>query len=318
MKVEHLRIIDEALWQAARTRQGTLVSKGTDVPVWDRRRPRTLFSGLMKCGCCGSGFAKVSKDSFGCSAARNKGAAICSNMRVIKQKVLEEAVLNALAHQLMDPEAVEVFCKEYAAERNRLAKKADAGRAELETELAQVKRDHAKLVDAILAGIPADQVKEKMLGLDARRKELEARLSATDRPDPLRFHPGMAQTYRARVAALIRGLGEAEEMELAKEAIRGLIDAIVLTPPEDGGPGLSLDLHGALAGLLRLASGLPVGAGGAAGAGIQKAPRGAGLGGSSSVGSGGADWQAFDTAGELVLVAGAGNRRWLPAPFCLV
>jgi site-specific DNA recombinase len=72
-EVPDLRIIDDDLWEKVRARQGALKSKGTDVPVWDRRRPRTLFSGMMTCGCCGSGFSKISKDSFGCSAARNKG-----------------------------------------------------------------------------------------------------------------------------------------------------------------------------------------------------------------------------------------------------
>ncbi|MEO3480311.1 recombinase family protein [Phaeobacter sp. CAU 1743] len=76
--VPELRIIEGTLWEAVKSRQGALKSKGTGIPVWDRRRPRTLFSGLMECGCCGSGFSKVQKDSFGCSAARNKGRAICT------------------------------------------------------------------------------------------------------------------------------------------------------------------------------------------------------------------------------------------------
>jgi len=32
--VPHLRIIDDALWQSVRRRQGELVSKETDVPIW--------------------------------------------------------------------------------------------------------------------------------------------------------------------------------------------------------------------------------------------------------------------------------------------
>lgn len=79
--VPGLRIIDDALWQAVRDRQGGLKVKGTDSEVWDRRRPKFLFSGLMECGCRGSGFSKISKEYFGCSAARKKGPAVCTNMR---------------------------------------------------------------------------------------------------------------------------------------------------------------------------------------------------------------------------------------------
>lgn len=169
-EVPYLRIVDDVLWDKVRARQGALKSKGTGVPVWDRRRPRTLFSGLMECGCCGSGFSKVQKDSFGCSAARNKGQAICTNKRLIKQTELETRVLDALANHLMDAEAVSAFCEAYTAERNRLAATTTNNRAGIEKELVTTKRDHAKLVDAIIAGVPADQVKDKMIALDARRK----------------------------------------------------------------------------------------------------------------------------------------------------
>lgn len=303
--VPDLRIIDDALWQKVRTRQGSLKSKDTDIPVWDRRRPRTLFSGLMECGCCGAGFSKVSKDSFGCSAARNKGKAICTNMVTIKQTDLEARVLDALAHHLMDPEAVTAFCEAYTAERNRLAAAATSTRTTMEKELATTKRDHGKLVDAIIAGVPADQVKDKMIALDARRKELEAQIDQTDAaPAPVRLHPKMSETYRERVAALIRGLAEGEGMEEAREAIRGLIEKIVLSPRADGS-GLTVDLHGALASLLLLATGAPV----------QRVARMA-AGGRNDKSSAGSELQGIDIVDQSVLVAGASNRRQLPAPVC--
>ncbi|KRW93060.1 recombinase family protein [Paracoccus sp. MKU1] len=256
-EVPELRILEDGLWEAARHRQGAMKSKNTDIPVWDRRRPRFLFSGLMKCGRCGSGFSKVSKDSFGCSAARQKGPAVCTNMTVIRREDLEGAVLNALEHHLMDPGVVQIFCEEYAAERNRLQAEAGAGRAALEKELRQVTGDHKKLVDAIVAGVPAEQVKDRMIALDARRKDLERQLSASPAPDPVRFHPSMAKTYRTRVGQLIRGLSEAEGHEETKEALRALVEKIVLVPveTEEGGTRQAIDLHGALASLLRLATG---------------------------------------------------------------
>jgi site-specific DNA recombinase len=293
--VPDLQIVSPDLWEAVRERQGALKSKGTGVPVWDRRRPRTLFSGLMECGCCGSGFSKVQKDSFGCSAARNKGKAICTNKRLIKQTELEARVLDALANNLMDPEAVTAFCEAYTAERNRLAAATTSNRSVLEKELTTTKRDHAKLVDAIIAGVPADQVKDKMIALDARRKDLEAQLAAADNaPAPVRLHPKMSETYRERVAALIRGLGAGEGMEEAREALRGLIEKIVLSPHEDG-PGLTIDLRGALASLLLLATGAP--AQGMA----RKRPVGR-----KRQNSAAAEFEGVDIVDKLDLVAGVG------------
>jgi hypothetical protein len=74
-EVPELRIIDDVLWQAVKDRQAKLLFKcdQTAIPTWDRRRPRYLLSGLVRCGRCGGGCAMISKDQLGCSAARNKG-----------------------------------------------------------------------------------------------------------------------------------------------------------------------------------------------------------------------------------------------------
>jgi len=205
-------------------------------------------------------------------------------MATIGQAELETLILNALQHNLMDQEALTVFCEEYAKERNRLQAEATQNRGCMEKELSTTKRDHAKLIDAILAGVPADQVKDRMNALEERRIELEAQLSHAPAPSPLRIHPKMAESYRARVGLLIAQLQQPEGMLEAKEALRGLIDRIVLTPDAVTGR-LSLDLEGALARLLWLAV--------EAEGGVKRQnPAGAG-------------YEVSDIVEELVMVAGA-------------
>jgi len=85
-----------------------------------------------------------------------------------------------------------------------------------------------------------------MIGLDDRRKELERTLSATPAPDPIRFHPKMAATFKLRVKALIAQLGLSEDALEAKEALRSLIERITLTPDQETGK-LSVFLEGGLA-----------------------------------------------------------------------
>ena len=74
--VPELAIVDDELWQAVKARQVVMTSKvdaAARQAFWDQRRPRYLFSGLMRCGVCGGGFAKISSAHFGYSTARNKG-----------------------------------------------------------------------------------------------------------------------------------------------------------------------------------------------------------------------------------------------------
>ncbi|WP_076486550.1 recombinase family protein [Rhodobacter aestuarii] len=302
--VPDLRIIDDDLWQAVRARQGALKSKGTDVPIWDRRRPKYLLSGLMVCGCCGAGFAKVGRDGFGCSGARNKGRAVCTNMTVIKKDDLEGRVLHALQHHLMDDAAVKVFCEEYTAERNRLAKAADAGRAAREKDLREVTGNLDKLVDALLAGVPAARVKDRMEKLEAQKTELEAQLAAAPAPSSMRYHPSMAGAYRVRIRDLIAALSTPDHASEAKETLRALIEKIVLRPVPSatakGGVELVADLHGSLAGLLRVATGQPVHA-------VRRSTAGPGAPETQLVSSGPLSRpQAVDIMEELVLVAGVG------------
>jgi site-specific DNA recombinase len=80
---------------------------------WDRRRPRYLRSGLIVCGACGGRYTKISANLFGCAAARNKGAAVCANLRNVRRDRLEETVLDALRDNLMAPDLFKEFCAEY-------------------------------------------------------------------------------------------------------------------------------------------------------------------------------------------------------------
>ena len=194
-------------------------------------------------------------------------------------------MLDAMQHTLMDETALAIFCEEYARERNRLRAEAAAGRDDLEKELSKVTSDHGKLIDAIVAGVPAAQVKDRMIALDHRREEIEAQLHTSPAPDPIRIHPKMAVTYRERIATLINSLSDTDGMDEAKDALRGLIKRIVLRPNVETGR-LSVELEGDLSGLMIL---------------VLRAE-----GYTKTQKSAAADSQVSDIVRELVLVAGVG------------
>jgi hypothetical protein len=78
------------------------------------------------------------------------------------------------------------------------------------------------------------------------REELKAKLAAADAPPPL-LHPEMAGLYRQKVSALAQALEHQETRTEASEALRDLIDAIVLTPDQGE---LRIELRGNLAAML--------------------------------------------------------------------
>ena len=80
--------------------------------------------------------------------------------------------------------------------------------------------------------------------LGGRSSKAQAR--AADEPPPL-LHPEMAGLYRQKVTALAQALEHPETRTEASEALRGLIDAIVLTPNQGE---LQIELKGNLAAML--------------------------------------------------------------------
>ncbi|WP_199229733.1 zinc ribbon domain-containing protein, partial [Azospirillum sp. TSO22-1] len=224
---------------------------GREDGFWDRRRPRHLFSGLLKCGSCGGGFVKISKEHFGCATAPNKGT--CDNRLAIRRDELEAAVLDGLQHHLMDPALCDVFAEEYVRHLNRLRMEHNAALARHRAELIKITKETERLIQAILDGVPGAQVKDRMILLDARKSELERLLADADE-EPVLLHPDMGRRYRREVAALRDALNDDGRRIEAAELVRALVDRIVLTPVgTQGRSRLSIDLHGALAGILALA-----------------------------------------------------------------
>ena len=117
----------------------------------------------------------------------------------------------------------------------------------------------------------------------AQTQRVEPALSRASEEAPVRFHPKMADMYRARVTALIRSLGDRTEMVESWESLRGLIEKLVLLP--DARDGYAIDLQGDLATLLHLATGST----------DRKAHASKGL-----------ESQAIDNIEEVMLVAGVG------------
>ena len=79
---------------------------------------------------------------------------------------------------------------------------------------------------------------------------MKARLAAADAPPPL-LHPDMAELYRTKVTTLAQALEQPETRVEATEALRGLVDAIILTPADGE---LRIELKGNLAAMLSAAT----------------------------------------------------------------
>ncbi|MEM5477568.1 recombinase family protein [Pacificibacter sp. AS14] len=244
-----LRIIDQATWDAVKHKQGAINTKAKS-GFWKARRPKNLFSYLIKCGECGGGCSSVNATQIGCSSARNKGT--CSNRLTISRNYLEEDILGALQGQLMDPELCALFCKEYTEHLNRLRRTQRSAAEDHRLELSKLERERMRIVDAIKDGLPAEMVRDEAQRISARIAFLTDALAQDGAAAPI-LHPAMADMYAREVQKLITTLNEPDHREEAAGLIRGLIDRIVLTP-DASKTRLIVDLEGDLAGILAMSA----------------------------------------------------------------
>ncbi|WP_264812970.1 recombinase family protein, partial [Gluconacetobacter sacchari] len=253
-EVPELRIVEQDLWDAVKARQAETTfshpERGNEA-LSERRRPRHLFAGLIRCGCCDGGYSMISKDLLGCSTARNKGT--CDNRLNIRRDALEASVLSGLRTHLMEPDLFKEFCNEFTREVNRLRMELGADLAAMRNEIPRIDRELDKLLNLILASDDIEaskRVMKKMTALEARKEELEQKVATTEEPPPL-LHPNMAEIYQQRIASLYESLQAEETKTEAAERLRTLVSEITLQPADGE---LAIVLRGDLAAILQFAA----------------------------------------------------------------
>lgn len=256
-EVPELRILDDGLWQAVKARQTQIADKYVNVISAVRkhhkenrlngaRRPKSLLSGLVFCGCCANTYTLRGSDRFVCSSHVTNGS--CSNSRTIARKELETRVLAGLNDRLIAPDVVEEAMRTYAEETNRLNRERRSSSDAWRAELAKIEKQIRGIIEAIKAGMFHESMKAEMDTLENRKTELTTLLSdiPDDVPDIL---PSASAIYAQKVVHLTEALNRPEEKPEAAEALRGLIEKIVLTPGPERGETYAT-LHGDLATIL--------------------------------------------------------------------
>ena len=154
------------------------------------------------------------QDRYCCSNHVMTGS--CANGRGIRRVQIEERVLAGLKARLMVPEAAPEAMKAYAEETNRLNRERRASGATDRAELAEIEKRTASMIAAIEEGGYVRGMSDRLRELEARQDEIAERLAE------------------------------------AADAIRGLIERIVLTPGEKRGE-MYAALHGDLGTILEWA-----------------------------------------------------------------
>ena len=249
---EAMRIIDDETWHQAQK----ALSAYDGLATAKCRRPKRLLSGLVTCGCCGAAYIVIDKERMGCSS--NKEGRGCTNGRRVHSDMLERRTLDGLRNQMLAPDAISAFVREYHAIWKQQRADSLGDRSRIERSLKEVEGKIGRIVTAIAEGTDVPAMRTTLKDLEGQRAGLARRLADMLDPTVIPMQPNLTETYQRLVDDLAATLNAAtEDRTRAFGLLRGLIDRIVLHPTEKRA-GFEMEIFGQLAGILRLASGQEV------------------------------------------------------------
>jgi site-specific DNA recombinase len=247
---EHLRIINADTWTRVRARR----EERGGANRTHATRPKNLLSGLIKCGCCGSGYVVGGNDKRGSLllCTRMKETGLCEIRRTVAREAIEALVLKGIEENLASPDLIAEYVREYHRMSRELHSSTAHRHRDLEKRLGNVNGAISKAVDVLLAETPSRALRDRLAKLEAERDEIEAAISAVA-PPAVEFHPNAANAYRDKVRNLKIALAESDQdsRAAANEAIREIVEKVVIHPRGPYKP-VEIEIYGQLAALLRI------------------------------------------------------------------
>ena len=192
--VPELRIISDVEWIAVHDR---LDSKQS-MPLSKRRSPKRLFSGLIQCSECGGPMTIIGEGRIGCSNHRERGS--CTNNKKLSAERIENAVLQGVKEQLLQPALLKEFENAFQSAIDELSAAEADGANDHEKAVKSVNQQIEKIVDSMAAAGP-------MPSLTTRLRELEAKKVELSRQKPTQFSTAniplprmnLMSSYRKRI-----------------------------------------------------------------------------------------------------------------------
>ena len=262
--VEHLRLIDDELWDRVKLRQHNAHQASVAIREALRlspttstgRGPKYLFSSLLVCAQCQRKFIIVDPQHYACSGWKYRGLSVCTNTLKVSRAVVESVLLEAIRSDLFTKEGAALFAQEATRllTEHQRTRKPDLQHAA--TRLRDVEQKITNIMNAITAGILTPSTKAALERAEAERAALLQ--TAQGRHTHVAKVETILPNAIRRFKALLDNLANVTQLQVdkARDVLRVLVGGeIVLHPTADGAARyLTAEVTGDYAGLLRLAT----------------------------------------------------------------
>ncbi len=236
-----LRVIHPELWEQVETRrkEATSQNKGRH----GGPRPQYLFSGLLRCGVCGSHYIIKDRRGYACSFYLNRGPHVCPNKCTVKREILERVLLAEIQNEILSPQAVAYLTAQVNKVLERERSRVTPARRALEEDLHKVEQEIENIKQAVRLGKATVTLLEMLEEAERKATGLQAELSSP-RKDQASVHaiPRLVEQF---VRDLRATLGR--DVHRARALLSRLLGVVVLRPEKDG---LMYEMRGNVGALL--------------------------------------------------------------------
>jgi Recombinase zinc beta ribbon domain len=276
--VPALRIIPEDLAQQVAARLGERAA------IFPRSRDRKtlmgrpryqdesayLLTGFARCATCGGPVGteirrhgKTSTNRtvvhhYACLDHKRRGQAICANAVVVRQDLLDRAILSAIVDAL-DPSVLTLAVEKAVASLTKRQRVQIERRSQAERELVQIQQRLDRLIDALADGsLPQEDLRARLSAETGRKKALQAELQRLDAIGQVAAMnvEKLAGRINAKVRDVVSVLGR--QTPQARQMLRKLLTEKIDLEPVGSGRARGYKFRGSLA-IDRLISGEAIG-----------------------------------------------------------
>jgi len=227
-QIPTMRIVEQRIWDKVKARQEKMRRPRVENPILGKRRLKSMFWDLLKCGQCGGPITTPKPDRLGCAASRSKTA--CTNRLRIGLQDFENKVFNALKERLsVDTELCVAFCEAYARRLKEVRTKTSKAIQSLRDELRRIEAEYDSLSDAPKGVNSTPALEAEMEGIMARHKTLTRQLA-----QGLKAVEPWEKRYREQVHGLVDGLSKNRRHQAGYDSLKALVGGVVLRPNDDG------------------------------------------------------------------------------------
>ena len=243
------QVIPTELWEAAQKLRMKAPLHGPH----KARRPRHLFSGLIRCGVCEGAYTMRSSDRLGCVAHREKST--CSNQKTLRLSDMESRVLSGLKEKMLVPDLYETFAEEFEKELMKLQMTQKNSVEDLEQKLTETINKIDRIVDAIAMGTSSSSLSAKLSELEDIKSDIEANMLAKKEiPDSCALPLNFPEIYRQQVTQLETKIkNPSATYDEAKNILRSFVEKIVVHP-KPGRGNAEIEVFGSLADIIAASS----------------------------------------------------------------